>query len=130
VVWGQTKQKVSETSSQPSAAYSGTHLSPKSRQVAEIHSIVIPGQPMPKVHNPISVKKKLGVGGACLSSQLCQEAWNRRVMVQAGLGKTWDPISKIIRAKRAGGVAQAIECFLSKQKFWVQEKRWDQKELT
>jgi hypothetical protein len=29
---------------------------------------------------------------------------NRRTVVQAGLGKKRDPISKITRAKRAGGV--------------------------
>jgi hypothetical protein len=30
-------------------------------------------------------------------------------MVQASLGKKQDPISKITRAKRAGGMAQGVE---------------------
>jgi hypothetical protein len=36
-------------------------------------------------------------------------------LVQAGLGKKWDPISKITKAKRAGGMAQTVECLP-----WVQ----------
>jgi hypothetical protein len=35
-------------------------------------------------------------------------------VTQAGLGKKQDPISKITRAKRAGGVAQAVECLTHK----------------
>jgi hypothetical protein len=31
-------------------------------------------------------------------------------MIQASLGKKQDPISKITRAKKAGDVAQAVEC--------------------
>jgi hypothetical protein len=34
---------------------------------------------------------------------------NRRITVQARLGKKQDPISKITRAKRVGGVKQAVE---------------------
>jgi hypothetical protein len=30
-------------------------------------------------------------------------------MIQSSLGKKQDPVSKITRAKRAGGVAQAVE---------------------
>jgi hypothetical protein len=40
-----------------------------------------------------------------LSSQLQWEAKNRRIAVQAGLDKRGNPISKIIRAKKAVGVA-------------------------
>jgi hypothetical protein len=47
-------------------------------------------------------------GGKCL------EAYNRKIMVQASQGKLQDPISKITRAKWAGGVAQALEHLLSK----------------
>jgi hypothetical protein len=36
---------------------------------------------------------------------------NRRIVVQAGLGKWQDPISGI---KRAGSMAQAVESFLAK----------------
>jgi hypothetical protein len=35
-------------------------------------------------------------------------------MIQASLGKKWDPFSKITRAKMAGGVAQVIEHLPSK----------------
>jgi hypothetical protein len=41
---------------------------------------------------------------------------NRRIVVQTGPGKKRDPISKITRAKRAGGVTQGIESLASKQK--------------
>jgi hypothetical protein len=37
-------------------------------------------------------------------------------MVQVSLGKKQDPISKITRAKKAGGVAQAVEHLPSKCK--------------
>jgi hypothetical protein len=40
---------------------------------------------------------------------------NRRLMVQAGLGKKRHPISKIIRAKKAGGMAQILEFLPSTQ---------------
>jgi hypothetical protein len=42
----------------------------------------------------------------CLSSQLCGEAQ----IEDQGPGIKWDPISKITKAKRAGGVAQVVEC--------------------
>jgi hypothetical protein len=41
----------------------------------------------------------------CLSSQLWQEA-NGRITVQVDLGKKRDTIIKIIRVKRAEGMAQ------------------------
>jgi dihydroxyacid dehydratase/phosphogluconate dehydratase len=37
-------------------------------------------------------------------------------VVQAGLGKKLDPMSKITRVKRAGGVTQVIEYLPSKNK--------------
>jgi hypothetical protein len=48
---------------------------------------------------PISMEKD-ECGGTCLSPQQCQEAENRRIEVQAGLGKKQDPIFKIPRAKK------------------------------
>jgi hypothetical protein len=41
---------------------------------------------------------------------------NRTMTAQAGLSKKQDPISKIIRAKRAAGQTQAVEHLLSKSK--------------
>jgi hypothetical protein len=38
------------------------------------------------------------------------------MLVQAGLGKKWDLISKITRAKRTLGMAQVIECLLCTHK--------------
>jgi hypothetical protein len=35
-------------------------------------------------------------------------------MVQASLGKNQDPVSKIIRSKKAGGLAQVVEHLPSK----------------
>jgi hypothetical protein len=42
-------------------------------------------------------------------SQLQQKRKNRRMTVQASLGKRQDLISKITRAKRTGGMAQEVE---------------------
>jgi hypothetical protein len=39
---------------------------------------------------------------------------NRSTVVQANVGKKQDPISKLTRAKWAGGIAQAIQHLLSK----------------
>jgi hypothetical protein len=52
--------------------------------------------------------KKVGCGSTCLPSQLTVGNINRRIAVQAELDKKQDPISKITRAKRAGGVAQVV----------------------
>jgi hypothetical protein len=43
-----------------------------------------------------------------------QGSINRKIVVQAGLGKKRDPISKITRAERAGGETSAIEHLPSK----------------
>jgi hypothetical protein len=45
----------------------------------------------------------------CLSSQLGGKFKHRRVTVQACFGKKQDPIYQITRAKRAGGMAEAVE---------------------
>jgi hypothetical protein len=37
-----------------------------------------------------------------------------RILAQVGLGKKCNPISKITRAKRAGGIAQLVEHLPSK----------------
>jgi hypothetical protein len=39
-----------------------------------------------------------------------------RIWVQAGLGKKLDPISKIARVKRVGGMTQAVEYLPSNHK--------------
>jgi hypothetical protein len=59
------------------------------------------------------MEKKDGCGGAHLSSQLKWEEKNR-IMVQAGLGKKWDTISKTTRAKKAGGMVHLVEHLLNK----------------
>jgi hypothetical protein len=43
-----------------------------------------------------------------------QGSTNKRIMVQAGLGVKRDPISKITKDKRAGGVAQVVKCLPNK----------------
>jgi hypothetical protein len=40
------------------------------------------------------------------------EAKIGRITVQDGLGKNWDPISKITRAKGIGGVSQVVELLM------------------
>jgi hypothetical protein len=47
---------------------------------------------------------------------------NRRIIVQAGLGKKQDSISKITRAKRAGCVAQVVEQSLDFKPQYHQKK--------
>jgi hypothetical protein len=72
-------------------------LTPISLAISEagIGRIIAPGQPgQNSLRNPISMEKKLGrVVHACHPSN----------------GRKQDPISIITRAKRAGGVAQAVE---------------------
>jgi hypothetical protein len=74
--------------------------------------VVVQGQPKQKsLLGPISSgKKKNGYDDMFLSSQLWQEDYNRVIMDQASLDPIsyfGDPISKITRAKTAGGMAQA-----------------------
>jgi hypothetical protein len=52
--------------------------------------------------------KKLGMVG-CTCHQLWWEASNRTIKVQAGQTNSETLISKINRAKRARGIAQAVE---------------------
>jgi hypothetical protein len=59
------------------------------------------------------------VGWGILSIPPTTGSLNRRVTIQAGLGKKQELISKITRAKGAGGVSQVVEC-LSSAKPWVQ----------
>jgi hypothetical protein len=56
------------------------------------------------------MEKKLGV-----MVLICHPNYSRKhKTVQVNLGKKWDPISKIARAKRVGGMAQAVEHLPSK----------------
>jgi hypothetical protein len=78
-------------------------------QEAEIGMIAVLGQPWQKTFTRFFLKRNTVYSGTCLSSQLWQEASTRRIVVQAGQDRKQDPISKITRAKRAGGVDQAVE---------------------
>jgi hypothetical protein len=53
---------------------------------------------------------------ACAYHPRNAESTNRRFAIQASLSKKQDPTSKVNRAKRAGGVAQAAEHLPSKYK--------------
>jgi hypothetical protein len=66
--------------------------------------------------NPISTEK-VGCGGMYPSSQLWRRSVNRKIgsMLAYGQGEQV-PTSKITRAKRAGGVAQTVECLPCKCK--------------
>jgi hypothetical protein len=67
---------------------------------------------------PFWARKKLGmVVSACHSCR--KMTGKKRIVIQACLGKKWDPTSKISRAKRAGGWTQALEHRAS-AKPWVQ----------
>jgi hypothetical protein len=55
-------------------------------------------------------------GDAYLSSQLLWEAYTRRIVVHASLGKKQDLISKITRTKGDRSVAQVGEHLSSKHK--------------
>jgi hypothetical protein len=52
---------------------------------------------------------------------------NRRIVVQASLGKKKDPIIKISGDKIAGGMAQMLENLLSKQKALSSNLRTEKK---
>jgi hypothetical protein len=52
----------------------------------------------------------------CLSSLLLLGVKNRQIAVHDGLGEKWDPISKITRAKRTGGMNQKAWVHYSHQK--------------
>jgi hypothetical protein len=51
-----------------------------------------------------------------LLSRLFWEVYKKRFIVQAGLGKKQDVVSKIIRARRDRSVAKAMEYLPSKHK--------------
>jgi hypothetical protein len=74
-------------------------------QAIEIGRITVPGQPDKKISKTLSQW--------CVLMQACHSSSHRSIrekkVVQAGLGKKGNPISKIIRAKRPGGMTQMVE---------------------
>jgi hypothetical protein len=58
--------------------------------------------------------KNLGVVVCACHPRVGQEALNRTITVQASLDKKQYSISKITRAKRAGGMAQVVDYLPSK----------------
>jgi hypothetical protein len=62
---------------------------------AEMGRITVWGQLGGEGVHEIPSQPTIGQGGMLLSAQQLQEAQNRRIMVQASLGKKQDPISKI-----------------------------------
>jgi hypothetical protein len=63
------------------------------------------GQPLQKVSKTPSQWEKLGM-------PVISVILGRRIMVLSGLGKKETPISKISRAKSAGGGAEVVEYLL------------------
>jgi hypothetical protein len=53
-------------------------------------------------------------------ARTCHKPKIKRIARQASLGKKWNPISKIIRGKKARGMGQEVEHLLSKAQSWVQ----------
>jgi hypothetical protein len=85
-------------------------------QKAKIRRIQVQSQPRKKVSKtpPISINKKLTVEAqVCHPSYLVSINW--RIKVQFGPGKkTLQPlVNKQPKAKRAGDIAQVVECLLS-----------------
>jgi hypothetical protein len=72
-----------------------------------------PGQKVFKI--PIPMKNVGVVAHTCLPSYGGKPK-NRRIKVQLAWAKKQDPISKITRGKRTGGVAQVVEHLLSNHK--------------
>jgi hypothetical protein len=62
--------------------------------------------------HPISTEK--GSCGGTLATPATEGSINRKITVQASLGKNQDLISKIIRIKKAGCIIQAVEHLPSK----------------
>jgi hypothetical protein len=55
---------------------------------------------------------------------------NRRLIIQANLGKQQDPLSKITRTRKAHGLPQAVEYLASKHKPLVQIQETPKKKIT
>jgi hypothetical protein len=115
-IWGQPRQKFNKFEHHTIGNHDSTQLSSQSTREAEIKRITLPGQPRQK-HTWESILK--GKSWAwCHVPVICVMArsMNRTTMVQAGLGKIWVIVFKIIRDKSAGSVAQEVERLL-----WYQE---------
>jgi hypothetical protein len=80
--------------------------------------IVVRGQPEQEVLETPCQPMVRSVG-AHLSSLAMWGSANGRIIVSAGLGIKRDAISKITNTKRAGGLAQVLEC-LTSARLWVQ----------
>jgi hypothetical protein len=85
-------------------------------QEVEIGRITVPSHPGKKVC--LSQWEKMGAV-AYICHPITARSTNRRISIQAGLGKKHDPVSKITRAEknksitraeRTGDMVQAIEC--------------------
>jgi hypothetical protein len=76
---------------------------------------MMPGHPKQKCLRELS-GKKLGPWHMLVLISVAVSNLNSRVLVQVSLGKKQDLISKIMRARRAGGTAQVVECLHSKYK--------------
>jgi hypothetical protein len=70
-------------------------------------------QPMQKIHKTQSQPID-GYSGTCLSFNLCREAQIGGTLSM--LAQAQDPISKRNNTKKAGDMAQLVECLLSKCK--------------
>jgi hypothetical protein len=60
--------------------------------------------------------KRTEYGGMCLSSQLQQEAKNKRILASDNVRKKEELMSRIIRAEKTRGVTQTVECLPRKCK--------------
>jgi hypothetical protein len=94
MVQGQPEQKVLETPSQPVAGHGGGLWFKASLSKKFLR---------PHLNQWLDMV-------ACACHVICVGRINKKITVHAGLGQKQDPISKITNVKRAGGVAQVVEC--------------------
>jgi hypothetical protein len=112
-VQGQFRQRVHESPSQPMSGHDGLCLSSQ----AEIGSIMAPGQPRQKMFAHLNRNKLSVVAHASHPNDNWQCKVGCSWFVLAWAKRECDSTSKITRAKRAGGVAQALKHIPCKHKF-------------
>jgi hypothetical protein len=100
MIQGQSGQGVCKIPSKPTAGCSGAYLSSQALGEAEIGRIRVLGQPRQKSKN-VSMEKDVLT---CDCQLKIEGSWTRPAWA-----KKQELLSKIIRAKRAGGMVQSVE---------------------
>jgi hypothetical protein len=114
------QQKVCETPSQPIPGCSGVHLSSKAMQKAEIRESWFQASLGKKFVTPPPQWKKSWVWWCSHHSSNGKEHEIERIMIRASVGKKWDLVSKVTRAKGAGAWLKPQSACPTNSKPWVE----------